>query len=779
MEAEETYAEATLPTGMNKHPAEHKVLGIRWNTTLDQLVFSLDAMLEESVVARPTKRIVISLISRIYDPLGFLSPVTVRFKILMQELCKNKLGWDQLLSGELLAKWMKMVDELKEAPPITLPRCCLQGRKSESRIYRLHGFCDASTTAYAAVVYLVEEDEGCMYSHFIVSKTRVSPLKPVTIPRLELLSALCLAKLMSNVAESLSERLSLGDPRCFTDSQVTLFWIKGIEKDWRPFVQNRVEEIRKLTPADIWSHCPGKENPADLPSRGLTPVELTANQLWKYGPEWLRTPKLPCETPSLEEIPEPCLAELKAPSKVGVHSLLTSQLPCHISNIVNIAQYSSVHKLLRVTAYVLKFVMILKKRCETPELTVNVLTEAEQKWIIDLQSTLEEDPKFPSWRMQFGLFKDSNQIWRCGGRLQNANISFSSKHPILLHEEHALTTLIVQSAHQRVQHNRVKETLSEIRSKYWIIQGRSLVRAVIHKCVICKRFEGRPFSPPPAPPLPSFRVTEAPPFTYTAIDFAGPVYVGRKESNKAWICLFTCCVTGAIHLDLVSDMSTVTFIRALKRFSARRGLPRRILSDNAKTFKAAAKHLKAVFDCQEVKLYLSDVGVEWMFNLEKAPWWGGVFERLVKSTKRCLRKTIGQARFSFDELLTVIVEIEGIINSRPISYLNSDDIEEPLTPSHLLVGRRILNLPDNLAHYEEGDEEFEVTDEVLQRRARYLSSVLNHFWSRWSKEYLLKLRDAHRQKHSTGTSTTMQVGDIVLVHDQDHPRGLWLRCRNS
>ena len=168
------------------------------------------------------------------------------------------------------------------------------------------------------------------------------------------------------------------------------------------------------------------------------------------------------------------------------------------------------------------------------------------------------------------------------------------------------------------------------------------------------------------------------------------------------------------------------------------------------------------------------VGVEWMFNLEKAPWWGGVFERMVKSMKRCLQKTIGQARFSLDELHTVIVQIEGIINSRPISYLNSDDVEEPLTPSHLLVGCRILNLPDNLAHYEEeGDEEFEVNDEVLQRRVKHLSSVLNHFWRWWSTKYFLKLRDTHHQKHSTIISSTIRVEDIALVHDLDHPQGFW------
>ena len=533
VEADETYTEATLSTSSNKHPTEQKVLGVRWDVSLDQLVFSLEAMLEASTTAEPTKRVIISLIGRIYDPLGFLSPVTVRFKLLMQELCKNKLGWDQLLDGELLAKWMKLIDQLKGAPPITLPRCCLQGPISESRTYRLHGFCDASTAAYAAVVYLVEEDESCTYSQFLVSKTRVAPLKPITVPRLELLSALCLARLMSTVTGSLSERLSLGKPRCFTDSQVALFWIRGTGKDWKPFVQNRVEEIRKLTPVECWNHCPGRENPADLPTRGLTPTELATNQLWKCGPDWLKALEPLCRTSSLEEIPELCLAELKASSKVRVHSLLTPHLPHRIGSIIDVKRFSSIHKLLRVTAYVLKFVSILKGVSENPELTVDVLSEAERRWIIDSQSTLEEDQKFPTWKRQFGLFKDNHQLWRCGGRLQNASISFFSKHPILLNKQHVLTTLIVQSAHRRVQRNGVKETLSEVRAKYWIIVGRSLVKAVIHKCVVCRRFEGRPFNPPPAPPLPSFRVTEAPPFAYTAVDFAEPCMLEEKRERKA------------------------------------------------------------------------------------------------------------------------------------------------------------------------------------------------------------------------------------------------------
>ena len=156
-EADETYVQATLPTSTIKHPHDQKVLGVCWDVSLDQLLFSLHAVLEESTAVEPTKRVVISLIGRIYDPLGFLSPVTVKFKILMQELCKSKLGWDQPLSGELLIKWTRLIDQLRDAPTISLPRCCLQGPRSESRTYRLHGFCDAEDENRVLPLYCVKD----------------------------------------------------------------------------------------------------------------------------------------------------------------------------------------------------------------------------------------------------------------------------------------------------------------------------------------------------------------------------------------------------------------------------------------------------------------------------------------------------------------------------------------------------------------------------------------------------------------------------------------------
>jgi len=147
----------------------------------------------------------------------------------------------------------------------------------------------------------------------------------------------------------------------------------------------------------------------------------------------------------------------------------------------------------------------------------------------------------------------------------------------------------------------------------------------------------------------------------------------------------------------------------------------------------------------EFTRYFNKVGIEWTFNLEKAPWWGGIFERLVKTVKRSLRKIVGQAKFSYGELNTALVEVETIVNLRPLTYVNSDDLEEPLTPSHLLVGRRLLSLLDNLSYMiDSDDEEFTVTEDILRKRTKYLNSVVNHFWNRWAKEYLQELRNAHR-----------------------------------
>ena len=303
------------------------------------------------------------------------------------------------------------------------------------------------------------------------------------------------------------------------------------------------------------------------------------------------------------------------------------------------------------------------------------------------------------------------------------------------------------------------------------------MKKIISRCVVCRRAEGRFYDVPGPPPLPVFRVAEEPAFTFTGVDFAGPLYVKSSKCDlggKVWVCVHTCCVTRAIHLDILSNMSLEFFIRSFKRFVARRGLPRRVVSDNAKTFKAAAQLFKEIMRHEEASRYLEENKIQWTFNVEKAPWWGGVFERLIRSVKRCLKKVIGRAKFTREELLTVVTEIEMIINSRPLSYISPSDLDEPITPSHLLMGRRVLSLPDKLCFSEDQDEDFAVSPQILSRRMRYLSRTMDQFWSRWRLEYLLELREAHRYGGSQlSAGRKVNIGDIVVVHSDEKRRGFW------
>ena len=402
---------------------------------------------------------------------------------------------------------------------------------------------------------------------------------------------------------------------------------------------------------------------------------------------------------------------------------------------------------------------------------------AEILWLREMQQAVVESPRFESLKNQLGLYTDDNGLLRCKGRLQNATIPFNAKYPVLLLADHYLTARIIDDCHKRVLHNDPRETLAELRSRFWIVKGRQIVRKVISRCVICKRIEGQHYAIPPTAPLPQFRVEESPAFTSTGIDFAGPLFVrrGAKEKGdmlKVYIALFTCGSSRAVHLDVVPDLSAETFIRSFKRFICRRGIPRLVVSDNAKTFKTAARFLSSIFELPEVQSFLLNHKVKWKFNLERAPWWGGFFERMVRCVKRFLKKVLKNAKLTYEELLTVVVEIECVLNSRPLTYVSSEDRVEPLTPSHLLTGRRLLSIPDE--SIVAGEESSEV--EILTRRQRYVASLLSHFWSRWKREYVVELREHHRvlQKGAVSKSPSVEIGDIVTVMEEGKSnRGIW------
>ena len=245
----------------------------------------------------------------------------------------------------------------------------------------------------------------------------------------------------------------------------------------------------------------------------------------------------------------------------------------------------------------------------TGPLSTDEYGAAEILWLREMQQAVVESPRFESLKNQLGLYTDDNGLLRCKGRLQNATIPFNAKYPILLPADHYLTALIIHDCHKRVLHNGSRETLAELRSRFWIVRGRQVVRKVLSRCVICKRIEGQHYAIPPTAPLPQFRVEESPVFTNTGIDFVGPLFVKRGarekgDMEKVYIALYTCGSSRAVHLDVVPDLTAETFIRSFKRFICRRGIPRLVVSDNAKTFKTTAKFLSSIFELPEVQSFL-------------------------------------------------------------------------------------------------------------------------------------------------------------------------------
>ena len=349
-------------------------------------------------------------------------------------------------------------------------------------------------------------------------------------------------------------------------------------------------------------------------------------------------------------------------------------------------------------------------------------------------------------------------------------MSEESKYPIILPQDNKFTDLVVLDCHEKVHHFKVKGTLSEFRSRFWVTRGRQYVKKVINNCFVCRKLEGKPYNSPPIAPLPDFRVTEAPPFSKVGIDFAGPLFVKQPNGDmkKAYVALFTCCVTRAVHIELVENLYTDTFINCLRRFSSRRGTPTLLVSDNAKTFIATVKILKKLSKDKNVESYLTGKRIQWKFNLERSAWMGGFFERMIGSMKRCLRKVLGNAKLSSDELSTVLSEVECTLNARPLTY-QYNDLEEVLTPSHLIFGYRLSPLSQDINLTDDNDNN-DNHDKVC-KRFLYLSKKLSHFWNRWRREYVTDLREFHKLKQTS--SINIAKGDMVLIQEENVKRVLW------
>ena len=431
-----------------------------------------------------------------------------------------------------------------------------------------------------------------------MSKARTAPLKQLTLPKLELKAAVLAARLSVFIKTSLNITCTLS---LWSDSQIVLYWISS-QKTLKPFVSHRVEQIRSIS--TCWNYCPSADNPADLLTRGVTFQQLNLSTIWKQGPPWLTSwdlwPKWePTEvlTTQLQTEPEEC----KSNNQSSVRNS-----PADFLKIIDIKRYSSLQKLLAVTAYVLRFINTIRRidSVNTKHLTTFELARAHltllraaqhDTFLVEITNLKSQSHRLTLVR-QLRLFLGEDQLVRCGGRIHNAPLSELTKFPYLLPSKHHFTNLVILQAHIAQHHSGVNSTLTTIRQRYWIPAGRQRVRSLLRQCVICRKVAGKAYAIPDPPPLVKCRVNKTQPFEVTGVDFTGALYVrGREGEHKVYICLFTCAVSRAVHLEVVVELTMECFLQAFRRFSSQRSLPRLVLSDNASTYSAAAEELQKLF----------------------------------------------------------------------------------------------------------------------------------------------------------------------------------------
>ena len=621
----------------------------------------------------------------------------------------------------------------------------------------LHIFSDASGLAYACCAFIRCKDQDKVFVNLVAAKSRVLPMNRPTIPRAELLGAAIAARLYKSILESL--KLTL---RTFfwTDSMVVLAWIKKKEP-WNTFVGNRVKEIRELTDTNAWRHIPGDLNPADLPSRSCNWYDLFKQKWWE-GPTWLREDEASWPETTLS-CPEEALKECRKILNT------TASIPQRRKTVVtNLATegdekfgqrflyFSNYTRILRMTAYVLRFCNNIKKTNSklTGEISFEEIERAEKTLIKIIQSEWPSEirEKYED-TMQFST---EDGILKVQTRLILSQDPEDFTRPIVL-PDHALLKTLILYTHRSLMHAGVLTTLAKLRERFWIPKGRKVVKEILRKCVPCKRLTSKKVNPDPAP-LPPDRINRVAAFQITGADLAGPLFL--RGGSKAWIVLFTCAVYRAVHLELVSSLSTEAFMQALRRFWARRGRCSTLYTDNGTNFVGTANALKSL-DWNFIQSECSLMKIKWIFSPPSAPWYGGFWERMVRCVKELLRKCLGKACVTYEEMLTLLCDCEAVVNGRPLTYLSDDPNElKPLTPAHFI---------QDLTKRETVDLDL-IDSQHLLKRVRYLHTLRQNLRKRFYKEYLGELV---RNPKSVSKRRTVSPGDIVLVESKNPNKMSW------
>ncbi|XP_018406510.1 PREDICTED: uncharacterized protein LOC108782682 [Cyphomyrmex costatus] len=577
-----------------------------------------------------SKRKILSDVSKLYDPLGLLGPIIVIAKLILQDLWRAGIDWDESVPQNLHARWITFKSQLTELNRLAIPRRVKYS--IERRHIQIHGFCDASQNAYGACVTSLLQIKDCAVEGCIIAKV----------------GTICSA--------------SAGT----ADGQV--------------FVANRIGEIQRLTQATDWRHVPSGQNPADLLSRGSNPSDLIHATTWWKGPDFLQHNEN--LWPTNQFLRQEDTSELRK-IYVNIAVVDTSVIEDTLNKHSNLDR--------ACVAYCLRFLR------RPAGITTHFVSHEETAAALQLMCKVVQQLSFPeeykalssnkslstsSGILTLNPFLDDGLI-KVGGRLRHSNLTQDARHPVLLPKNHELSRRIITQAHIRSLHADTQATMAAVRQQFWPLSLRSLTRKIILRCVKC--FKVKPVhSETIMSSLPPSRITVSRPFSYCGVDYAGPLTLreGKRRNahtHKAYIAMFVCFATKAVHIELVSDLTTDTFLAAFKRFISRRKKPSHMWADNGTTFVGSHHRLREVSnflekECtqNEIQLFLREQQITWNFIPPNAPHCGGLWEAAIKSAKFYSYRIIGNAHLTFEEMQTILCDIEAILNSRPIAPLSKD-----------------------------------------------------------------------------------------------------------
>jgi len=744
-----------------------KLLGYKYFPESDKIMINdFDKIADITV----TKRYVLSYVSRIFDPLGLVLPITVRTKLFIQTLWQRKLGWDELIPVELLNIWIKLKADLDLIPAYSFDRFGYSGELS------LFICCDSSRAMYGFCCY-VKGVSSTAFVNLILAKSRVAPTKSKSIPTLELMSVYLALRCVPSLINSLSGLVT--SITVCVDAQIVLSWVLTEQvKTKNLCARNKVKDITKFRHEILrdfgieckFKYLPTELNPADLLTRGLSSRDYEQKKsFWLNGPEFFLSDKIQWPVNSLG-----CLSE---DSKILT---LCTNVKSKLETIFPVDKYSSLNKLLKVTALVIKFVNL---RTKIERTMLQNFNDARIYWFKCEQAkyysneifflTNPEKKNVPNLVKNLNLFLDSNGLVRTRGRLTRClSVSEEVNNPILLPRESYLTTLIIEDVHRECKHLGVGTTLISVRKRgYWVPKGRVVVKTVLASCVVCKKINNHSFKYPKPNDYVFDKVNFVNAYQHVGIDYTGHVYVKLGDKlSKMFLLVFTCLNVRAVHIELLPDMTCNNFLLAFVRFCNQFRIPSAVYSDNASTFLQALGIISESTVDNEFCEYLIRNNIRHVKIPLYAAWIGSAWERMIRTIKSSINKVVGRKHMAYFQLVTFLSDLENCINSRPLTYLSNDLDIQCITPNSFLKSEtgNCLQL-DGVA----GQELVVPSRRELVRSLQMREDMLQKAKDIWVEEYLLSLRESGRDLYQTEWTEQIKVGDVILISSPIKARPLW------